>query len=286
MSNNQWNSGQSDGQWPQQQGSGDWNAAPQPGAPEWNQDNQAAGAQDWNAPGTKGWGGAGAGQPGQGEWPAPQQGQDWNAGAQSQPSAADWQAAPQPQGGAQPQPSATDWNAGAQPQPSATDWNAGAQPQPSATDWNQQQGWGAGAPGHQGWDQNQQGWDQAQQAGHGAPAYGQQQQWQQPVQPKTPSAFANIFDFSFKKFALPEAGGTIFLIAVIAIAVKWVFDLAYLLTYAADAVNVLQVLIGGLATSLLYVLLVRVFLEGMTALVTRSKQDAEPKEDHDPDVVA
>ncbi|MEO7589207.1 MAG: DUF4282 domain-containing protein, partial [Arachnia sp.] len=226
-----------------QQGSGDWQAAPQPSAPEWNQDNQAAGAQGWNAaPAQQGWGAPGAGQPAQ-----------------------------------------ADWNTGAQPQPSATDWNTGVQPQPSATDWNQQQqGWNAGAPGQQALDPNQQGWDQSQQAGQGVPGYGQQQQWQQqPLPPKAPSAFANVFDFSFKKFALPEAAGTIFLIAVIAIAVKWVFDLAYLLTLTFDVVDLMQVIIGGLAMSLLYILVVRVFLEGMTALVTRSKQDKEPSEPKD-----
>ncbi len=211
--------------------------------------------------------GEGQWQP-QGDWnPAPQQSagewdqsqapqsQDWNTGQQAQ----NWNA------GAQGQPSATDWNSGQQGQ----DWHAGAQPQPSAQDWNASQGWNAGATAHQ-----TQGWqDHNQQAGF-APGQGQQQ-WQ-PQPPKQKSAFGNVFDFSFKKFALPEAAGTIFLISVIAIGVWWLVDLINVLTivggpYGVGAGSVLQILIGGLARSVLYILIVRVLIEGMSALVTRSR---------------
>ena len=208
---------------------------------------------------------------GDGQWQQQQGASDWNATPQQSASevnqdgsaaaAQDWNAAPSNQewdAGQQGQ----NWNAGAQPQSSASDWNAGAQPQPSAGDWNQQPGWGA---------QAQQGWDPNQQAG--ASAYGQQQ-WQQQQAPRSSSGFANVFDFSFKKFALPEAAGTIFLIAVIAIAVNWVFNLVAVLTSNyVDASSVLKVILGGLATALLMVLLVRVVIEGMSALVSRNKSD-------------
>lgn len=275
MSNNQWNNGQADGQW-QPQGNQDWNSGEQPqgSATDWNaaQDQTA----DWN-PGAQPQGSAQ-------EWnPAASQ-QDWNTGAQ-QPPAQEWNA--QPQGGtdwnAQPQTSAQDWN---QQQP-AQDWNA--QPQGSA-DWNQQQPQGGAdwnqQPPAQDWNaQQQQGWNQ--QGGfQGAPAYGGQpgqQQW--PAQRTGGgNAFANVFDFSFKKFALPKAGGTIFLVAVVCFAVWWVFDLVSVLTMGAEyggvsTSTVLQVVVGGLARTFLGILLVRVLIEGASAVVKladRADDDKDP----------
>ncbi len=227
--------------------------------------------------------GEGQWQP-QGDWnPAPQQSagewdqgqaqptQDWNTGQPQQP-AQDWNTGQQTQGwnaGTQPQQPTQDWNTGQQTQ----DWNAGAQSQQSAQDWNTgQQGWNAGATAHQ------QGWgDPHQQAGF-APG---QPQWQpQPVKEK--SAFSNVFDFSFKKFALPEARGTIFLVAVIAIGVNWLSNLISLLTYGFGAgMGVVGSIFGGLAMSVLYILLVRVFLEGMSALVSLSTKSPEKALDKD-----
>ncbi len=290
MSNNQWDSPQGEGQWKPQ---GEWN----PAAPH------SAGERDQSQA-----------QPSGGDSSAGQQGQDWDTGAQPQPSAGDWNT------GAQPQPSARDWNTGAprqewntgaQPQPSAGDWNAsqgwntGAQPQPPSGNWNASQGWNAGAQpqppsgdwsASQGWNTgataHQSGWGDPHQQGGLAPGY-EQQQWQQQQQqqqqqqeqrqPRTRSAFGNVFDFSFRKFALPEAAGTIFLIAIIAIGVWWLVDVVTVLTlaggpYGAGPGTILQSLIGGVAQSLVYVLAARVLLEGMSALVmgSRGKQAEEP----------
>lgn len=268
MSNNQWNSPQGEGQWKPQ---GEWN----PAAP------QSAGERDQSQA-----------QPPPGDSSAGQQGQDWNAGAQPQPPSGDWNTGAPRQdwnAGAQQQPSASDWNTGAprqdwntgaQPQPSSSDWNApqgwGAQQQPSAADWNASQGWNPGATAHQS------GWGDPHQQGGFAPGY-EQQQWQQQRQPRTKSALGNVFDFSFKKFALPEAAGTIFLIAIIAIGVWWLVDVITVLTlaggpYGVGPGTILQSLIGGVARSLLYVLAARVLLEGVSALITgsRGKQAAEP----------
>lgn len=227
--------------------------------------------------------------PAEGQWqPQP----DW-APAPPQPSAGEWNQDPAAQewGQAQPQQSANDWGQ-PQPQQSANDW-AQAQPQQSANDWNvgapqqgwnqdQQHGWNQGQ--QQGWNQGQQqGWDQGQHQGWNAVPKPPEQQWQQPRQHQ-PSGLSKVFDFSFKKFALPDAGGTIFLLAVIAILVKWLMDVVQVLTlqYAdfaqPGAAGIASAIIGGLAVSLLYILAARVFLEAMSALVTRAQQDRNSEE--------
>ena len=88
-----------------------------------------------------------------------------------------------------------------------------------------------------------------------------------------------MFDFSFKKFALPEARGAIFLVAVIVIGVNWLTNMISLWTYGftpfGTGVGLVSNFFGGLAMSLLYILLVRVFLEGMSALITLSTKASD-----------
>ncbi|GAB3815008.1 hypothetical protein GCM10028820_11700 [Tessaracoccus terricola] len=302
MSNNQWNNGQADGQW-QPQGNQEWNAGEQPqgSANDWNaaQDQTAdwnpgaqpqGSAQEWNPAASQQDWNAGAQQPAQ-DWNAQPQGSaDWN---QQQPAQQDWNAQPQASASqqdwnAQPQGSA-DWNA--QPQSSA-DWNA--QPQGSTQDWNQQQpaqqDWNAQPQGGADWNQqpaqdwNQQGQQNWNQQGgfQGAPGFGGQpgQQWpaQQPA--GGGNAFANVFDFSFKKLALPSAGGTIFLVAVICFALWWVFDLVQVLTMGMTLGSmVLSTVVGGLARMVIGILLTRVLIEGMSALVKLSEKSDEAKDD-------
>lgn len=253
MSNNQWNNGQGDGQW-QPEGNPEWNAAPAPGAGDWNQTPQGEPqATDWNQP---------APQQDWNQAPQPQGSADWNQAPQPQTSA-DWNQAPQPQGSA-------DWNQA----PPAQDWNQAQQPQ---QDWNAQPGqdWNQAQPGQpaQEWNQAQAGQQWNQQPG---------QQWQQAPAQRPDSPMGNVFDFSFKKFALPEAGGTIFLIAVIAIGVGWLFDLVGSLQMGSSlgAGYMMQSIVGGLARAVLYILLARVLIEGASAVVKlANKSDAEPTDE-------
>ena len=221
----------------------------------------------WNSPR-----GEGQWEP-QGQWnpAAPQSAGEWDHG-QAQPSAGEWNTQQGWNTGAQPQPSASDWN-------TQQGWNTGAQPQPPSGDWNPQQGWNT----QQGWNSgataHPSGWGEPHQQGGVAPGY----EWQPQQAPRRKSALGNVFDFSFKKFALPEAAGTIFLIAIIAIGVWWMIDVITVLTlaggpYGVGPGTILQSLIGGLARSLLYVLTARILLEGMSALITTSRSDesAEP----------
>ena len=174
------------------------------------------------------------------------------------------------------QASANEWTTGAQQQPSATDWHTSAQQQPSASDWhNQPQQWNAqgqpgGNPGGQG-----QNWIMGGQIPQGQ--YGQAQQYQSmPARPRT--GIANVFDFSFRRLALPEAGGAIFLIVVIATTLGWLVTTIYSITvtggqYGSDAGYVTQLILGSLVKTVLIILAARVFLEGMTALVVSSQRD-------------
>ncbi|MDO5734992.1 MAG: hypothetical protein Q4P15_00795 [Propionibacteriaceae bacterium] len=162
-------------------------------------------------------------------------------------------------------------------QPAADQWShshgpgqgPGSQPHPqqqTSGAWNPPPGWTPGAPGQQAGPGEQQ---------YGGFAPGPGQQWS-PQPPRAPSAFSNIFDFSFRRFALPEAGGTIFLVAVILILLRWLVDLVWTLSWGADFADITRVLLGDLAVALLYILLVRAFLEGMSALVMRSRKDRAP----------
>ncbi len=266
MSNDQWDKDQRAAQWNNGQGE----AAGQPSGGDWTQGEDLSAAQSWDQP---------TPQPDQsqghqsgGAW-AVSPGQNRPEDAQPQPSAPDWNT------GAQQQGSANEWTSGAQQQPSASDWhgegqqqwNTGAQQQPSAANWrgDGQQQWNTG--GQQGMGQDAQGWNQNP---HGGFAPGQQWQPQQP--PREATGLGNLFDLSFKRFVLPSGGGIIFMVAAIGFLVKWLFDLIFMFSYAADAADVLQVLIGGLALTLVYILLTRAFLEGMSALVSMSKdKDAD-----------
>ncbi|MCC2594073.1 hypothetical protein LKO27_11715 [Tessaracoccus sp. OS52] len=289
MSNNQWNNGQADGQWqpqgnpdpnaPEQpqpsandwnagQAQADWNSGGQGGSQDWNQ--PAASQQDWNAqqaPAGQDWNQQPAQdwtqqqQPQQQGWNAQQAGADWNTGAQHQ-GGSDWNA--------QPQSSAQEWH---QQQP-AQDWNA--QPQ---TDWTAQQPaqeWGAPPQGGQPWNQPQGGFQ-------GPPAFGKPARDQRVPSPRRRSdtGLGNVFDFSFKKFALPSAAGTIFLISVICFGIWWVFDLIQVLTvgtefYEPSGALIADVIFGGLARMFIGVLLTRVLIEGASAVVKlANKADAE-----------
>lgn len=197
---------------------------------------------------------------------------EWGQGA-GQSSAPDWNQMPQPPAfDREPQPG------GAWAPSQRQEWNTGAHPQTSANEWQgppAQQGWNQNAYDQQGWNQNdydQQGWNQNPQGGF-APG----QQWQpQPARKST--GFGNVFDFSFKKFALPEAGGTIFLIVVIGFLAKWLFDLIWTLSYNFDFSDLMNALLGNLALAIVGILLARAFLEGMSALVTLAAKDKDSRE--------
>ena len=249
MSNDQWNQGQS-GQWPSDQ-DGNWGAQPeaQQSSNEWGQQPQAS-ANEW---------GSQQAQPSASEWNAgtDQQAQSWNQ---------------------QPQASATEWNAGQDQQAQAWDqqgqqqgWDQ-QQPQASASEWN------AGQPQQQGqaWDQQgqqgqQQNWNQ--QPGQ----YQQQQQWQNPSQ----SGGGSLFSFDFTKFSLPQSGKLVWIIGIIVIGVVWLFDFITLLTSGTtvdiggvsasagepEAIDIVRGLVSGLAVAALKVVLLRVAIEGVSALV-------------------
>lgn len=193
---------------------------------------------------------------GNGQW-QPQSGQEWpdqQAGAEQQN--AGWDAGAQPQQSAQEwnQQPAQDWN-----QQQGQDWNA--QPQASA-DWNQQ-------AGGQNWQQQpaQPGWNPQGGPGMGGPGF--------MGQPQGGNGFANIFDFSMRKKALPSAGGLIFLIISIVVAVEWLLQLFVMLdgNYSPGGLAWAQFLIVGLGLVFAKILLARVFIEGMSALVKRSEDN-------------
>lgn len=229
---------------------------------QWDKDQRAAG---WdNKQGETQW------QPTGGNWEQDSQ-QAQQSGGQEQGGA--WavsQEQPQPQHQhGQPQPSAQGWDTGAQQQHSANEWTTGAQQQASASDWHgDAQQWNvsgrpSGAPSGTGWKQAPQ--------GNFAPTG---QQWQQ--QPsKEPTGLGNLFDLSFKRFVLPGGGGTIFMIVAIGLLVRWLFDLVWTLSYGPDVTDLMQVLLGQLAMTFVYILLARAFLEGMSALVSMASKKSD-----------
>lgn len=176
----------------------------------------------------------------------------------------------------------TDWTTGNQNQESANGWTTGAQQQPSAAEWHVQPkqnsqnhpGAGPNAPGqpfapgpgpHPG--QNPQ----------GRPGQGQQYR---PMPTRQSNGLANVFDFSFRRLALPEASGAIFLIVVIATGVWWLVDLIYAASFGDGVFNSaaivgMQLILGGLARSVLIILAARVLLEGMSALVISARRNRE-----------
>lgn len=165
------------------------------------------------------------------------------------------------------QDSANEWTTGAQQQPSAAEWHVqphqGPRDQPNTRPAAPGQTIGPGAgpqPGH-----NPQG-----RAGPG--------QQHRPMPVRQRSGLLNVFDFSFRRLALPEASGAIFLIVVIATGVWWLVDLIYAASFGAgvfDSAAVIgtQLIIGGLARSVLIILAARVFIEGMSALVVRTQRE-------------
>ena len=183
------------------------------------------------------------------------------------------------------------WNTpqpGGQWQQPGQDWQAPQQPPPG---WGAQQqgapGWAApgqpgqqvqpGQPGQPGPEWGAQAAPQWQPTGPGAPGYGQgmppQPQWQPAPRPST--GFGNVFDFSFKKLALPSAAGTIFLVASICFAVVWMFDLTAALY---NGYGILEALGGGLARLVLGILGFRIVLEIATFL-SRIADNTVPKDD-------
>lgn len=247
MSNNQWNNGPAEGEW-----------QPQSSASEWGSNPEAQrSAGEWSGQGGDGWGQQDTGQAGTSE------------------PAADAAQGEQP---------ASDWN---QPQASANDWN---QPQASASDWNQpqaQQGWDQQSPQQQGWDQSQapqqQGWDQQQapQQGWGQPGV-PGQQWQQPQGGTGGGGAAGagigaLFDFQFKKLAVPASAGLLYMIVVVALGVRHLIQIINLLASEyLTALDILSGIVQQLITFTVWVVLIRVFFEGVKALVASKDSDANP----------
>ncbi len=218
----------------------------QPSGGEWGQGGDTSSTQNWDQPSQ---------QPQQ---PQGQQGGGAWAAAQGQPR----------QEYSQPHPGTQEWNTGAQEQTSANEWTTGAQQQTSASEWHgagQQwntQGQPGGNQGGAGWNQNPQ--------GNFAPG----QQWQQQP-PKEPTGLGNLFDLSFKRFVLPSGGGVLFMVIAIGLLIKWLFDLIWTLSYGPDIADLMQVLLGELAVTFVYILLTRAFLEGMSALVSMSTKNKD-----------
>jgi len=210
---------------------------------QWNQDQSEA---QWR-PSTGEWGQNGDTSVTQ-NWDQPSQ----QPRQPQQPQEAAW-AATQGQPGqedSQQQPSAQEWKTGAQQQPSASDWHGEGQ------QWNSQ-GQPRGSQGGPGWNQNPQG------------GFAPGQQFQQRP-PKEATGLGNLFDLSFKRFVLPSGGGILFMIVAIGLLVRWLFNLIWLLSFDFDVADLMQVLLGELALTAVYILLARAFLEGMSALVKMS----------------
>lgn len=77
----------------------------------------------------------------------------------------------------------------------------------------------------------------------------------------------DLFDFSFSRLMLPAAGGKLFMLVVIIIAAGWLFGLLNaVVANPADAGTLIFYLLSTGAQALLWIVLARVFIEGMTAL--------------------
>lgn len=269
MSNQQWNQGQP----------GEWAPQPSDGTTELGGPAQQAGNQAQPA--------GNQAQPA-GSLPRQDWGQQQEWAQQAQTSASEWgQPAPQPSAPqsdwTQSQPG-QDWHQ-AQPQRSAGEWHQAQ----GGQDWNQQQ-W----QGQQGWDQNQQGWDQNQQGWDQNQQWPQQQQqqwgqqnyaqagsaysagqWQQRA-PKKPSPF----DFSFRRPALPEAAGTIFLVGAIGLGVWWLFRMVSALTYLIEyPLDFFVSFLGDAGLALFGIMLLRALLEVGVAVTSKRSDVTEPRAD-------
>lgn len=107
------------------------------------------------------------------------------------------------------------------------------------------------------------------------PGFGEQQ-WQAPT-PAPSTGFANVFDFSFKKLALPTAAGTIYLVTAICLAVWWVFDVvAALASGPLDFSYSSSWIIGGLTRSVVILLAARVLLE-LVVFLARIADNTTPR---------
>ncbi len=215
---------------------------------------------------------------GSNEWASQQPTREWTEQPQPQTSAQEWGQQPVQEWGQAQQP-AQEWGQAQQPaqewgqtQQPAQGWGQ-PQPQTSAQDWGQAQ-----QPA-QGWGQQQpQDWNQQQWQGQ-QPAQTFQPQFRAPVEPK-----GSPLDFSFQKLSLPSSASLIFLLGVVAVGVEWLFGFISLLTsggefYVVGAMPILNSLLGGLASALFKVLVLRVLIEiGVVGAKLLKKSEEEPAE--------
>ncbi len=151
--------------------------------------------------------------------------------------------------------------------PSSTS-NSEPQPQSATSSTSSSQQWQQQAPGPDTtgnqWAQQQGNWQQP--AGSGQP----QQPWTQPqyvpVARPEPKGFARVFDFSFKRFALEDGTGVIFIVITVLLTLQTLFNLPALFEFRTGAYLFLDV-VSNLLQLVFYLLLIRVFLELGTAVV-------------------
>ncbi len=241
MSNDEWGKDQRAAGWDNKQGE----EQVQPNSGGWEPVGDRSATQNWDQPSPQT-----QGQQHGGSW-AVSQGQPPHQDAQQQPAVQEWHTGAQQQHSAGEQHSANEWTTGAEQHASASEWRGDGQ------QWNVQGQPGPGGQTAPNWNQNPQG------------NFPPGQQWQQQP-PKEPTGLANLFDLSFKRFVLPSGGGTMFMIVAIGFLVRWLFDLIWTLSYGPDVIDLMQVLLGELAVTFVYILLARAFLEGMSALVSMS----------------
>ncbi len=150
--------------------------------------------------------------------------------------------------------------------PSSTT-NSEPQPQSAPSGTSSSQQWQQQAPGPNTtgnqWAPQQGNWQQ--------PAGAQpQQQWGQPQyasEPRQePKGFARVFDFSFKRFALEDGTGVIFIVITVLLALRTLFGIASMFEYQSGAYLFLNAF-SSLLQLVLYLLLIRVGLELATAAV-------------------
>lgn len=233
MSNQQWNSGSHE--W--RPSSDDAQQAPGwPQAPdptrEWERQQPQAASQEWQP----------QGEADTHEWRPQTTGSgDVHASQDWYTSAPGWQG----QGGAQ--------------QPQAHGW----QGQPPGQDWQAQQAGPAWQQGGGQWPAQQSEWAQ--------------QGWGQP--PAAPQArstakaeASGLFDFSFRRLALPGSAGLIFTIGVAAVAAEWLFRvIGLLMSEFAPGMAVVEALVVGLAAAVFKILVLRILIEIGVALISRNK---------------
>lgn len=191
-----------------------------------------------------------------------------------EPSANEVETGTDPSSGSGNQPHPTqaqqqrqDWSTDTAAQAPVADWTHSPQPQqiPPAQDWSMNP---QGSQPHQGGNQRLP-------DGPGHPP-----QWQQ-QQAGSPNPLVNIFDFSFRKFALPNAGGALFLVITIAAGLWWLTEVIHATSfgggpYGVGATFILQAVIGGLARTVIIIVAARAFLEAMACVVRSSRHDQTP----------